>query len=89
MSEEQRTSAKPTGGSSSPLPPEPFGGEVRVRAGAPPRWLRWFNYALYLFAIVYMVVNRGDEGSVIVLAFVAVTSLWLVYIVATRRPPEP
>ncbi|MBI4498233.1 MAG: hypothetical protein HY689_10075 [Chloroflexi bacterium] len=78
-----------------PPPPaqanDAVGGEVRIGMGRAPGWVRWFNYAVYVACIAYLVVVFPPDGRGygIQLAFAAVVAAWLVYIFVGKRPPEP
>lgn len=68
----------------------PIGGEVRIGHGQPPAFLRWFNYAMYLAAIAYLVVFWLDAGyHPAVIVFAGLLSAWLAYIFIGRKPAEP
>jgi hypothetical protein len=83
-----------------PQPPAEFGGEVSIGGGPGPRWLRWWYYLVYVWAIAYLVgafvVDRVIDGDAsyysyygIVLIFAGVLTVWLVYIAWKKQPPEP
>ncbi len=69
---------------------DPIGGEVRIGRGAAPSFLRWFNYAMYVAAIAYLVVFWPDTGyHPVVIAFAGLLAAWLAYIFFGRKPAEP
>lgn len=76
-----------------PAPPPPsdaIGGEVRIGRGGAPPFFRWFNYAVFLAAIAYLVVYWPDTGHHwTALFFAALMAGWLVFIFVKKRPPEP
>jgi hypothetical protein len=88
-------------GAKQDAPPVPeFGGEVSIGGGPGPRWLRWWYYLVYVWAIAYLVgafvVDRLIDGDAsyysyygIVLVFAAALTAWLVYIAWKKKPPEP
>ena len=73
-------------------PPAPadseFGGEVRIGGGPGPRWLRWWFYILYVWAILYLFI-QDVERYWIVAAFGVLLIAWLTYIIWRKKPPEP
>ena len=89
----ERPAGPSHGQAAAPSPPEPeapFGGEVRLAQGAAPPLLRWFNYAMYLAAIAYLVVFWADTGyHPIVIVFAGLLSAWLVYVFVAKKPVEP
>lgn len=69
---------------------EPIGGEVRIGSGRAPAFVRWFNYGVYVAAIAYLIVFWPDTGHhPVIIVFAGLLTLWLVYIVITRKPAEP
>ena len=69
---------------------EPIGGEVRVGQGAPPAFMRWFNYGVWVAAILYLIVFWPDSSYHWTLPAFAVLMIgWLVYIFVGKRPSEP
>ncbi len=67
---------------------DPIGGEIHVRSGGTPRWLRWSIYFLYAWAIVYLVVHPPVEHREILLIFAGLITAWLLFFAFTKRPPE-
>ncbi|MBI4199868.1 MAG: hypothetical protein HY535_05305 [Chloroflexi bacterium] len=68
--------------------PEPIGGEIPVRGGGAPRWLRWVFILLHLWAAAYLVAFFRTEPRAILLVFAGLVLAWLLFFSATRRPPE-
>lgn len=77
--------------SMAPTPQEekPFGGEVEVRGGAPPRWMRWITYVLFAWAIIYLLVHPQVEDHFVVLIIAGVLIAWVVLFTVTKGPAEP
>ena len=73
-----------------PQPPEvePIGGEIRVRGGGSPQWIRWFIYLLHVWAVVYMVVHPQVEHREVILVFAGLITAWFLFFALTKRPPE-
>lgn len=67
---------------------EPVGGEVRIGRGGGPRWLRYWYYLVYVWAILYLLIEDVDQYW-IVAGFAGLLIVWLVYIVWKKKPPEP
>ncbi|MER3419392.1 MAG: hypothetical protein C4290_02200 [Chloroflexota bacterium] len=67
---------------------EPIGDEVRIGGGPAPRWLRYWFYLVYVWAILYLLLQDVEQYWIL-LAFGALLTAWLVYIVWKKRPPEP
>lgn len=63
------------------------GGEVQIGTGGAPAFLRWMNYGLFVWAILYLVILR-PENHPVVLFFAVLLSVWLVYIFVGRKPAE-
>ena len=76
----------------TPAPPadDAIGGELRIGAGRAPGWVRWFNYAMFVACILYLVAVFPPDGRGygIQLAGAAVVAAWLGYIFVGKRPPE-
>ena len=81
-----------SGSSPERQPPPPVddavGGEVRIGGGPGPRWLRWWFYLVYVWAILYLLV-QDVERYWIVATFGVLLIVWLGYIVWKKKPPEP
>ena len=73
-----------------PQPPEqePIGGEIRVRGGGSPRWMRWIVYLLYAWAVTYLVVHPSVEHREIILVSAGLITAWFLFFALTKRPPE-
>ena len=67
---------------------EPIGGEIRVRGGGSPSWLRWFINFLYVWAAIYLVVHPPVEHREIILVFAGLITAWFLFFALTKRPPE-
>ncbi|MBI2761451.1 MAG: hypothetical protein HYX51_08510 [Chloroflexi bacterium] len=64
------------------------GGEVRIGRGAGPRWLRYWYYLVYLWAILYLLIEDVDRYWIMA-TFGGLLIVWLGYIIWKKRPPEP
>ena len=63
---------------------------MRIGQGPAPGFLRWFNYAMFLAAIAYLVVFWPDTGyHPVVILCAGLLSAWLAYIVFGKKPAEP
>ena len=68
----------------------PFGGEIPTGGGPPARALRWIAYALFVWAIGYLLVHPPiPQGRAIVLVFAGLLGGWFAFIALTRRPVDP
>ena len=67
---------------------EPIGGEIHVRGGGSPRWMRWFIYFLHAWAVIYLVAHPPVEQREIILVFAGLITAWLLFFALTKRPPE-
>jgi hypothetical protein len=77
-------------GEAVPDDPDLIGGEVKVGGGPAPAWMRYFNWAIWVWAIAYLVTNLvGGFGLPILLFFAAAMASWLIYIIVRKKPPEP
>ena len=72
----------------APVQEEPIGGEIRVRGGGSPRWLRWLIYLFHVWAVGYLVVHPKIERHEIVLVFAGLIAAWFLFFALTKRPPE-
>ncbi len=79
-------------------PPEPeqpqeqddaIGGEIRVTGGGMPIILRRIAYALFVWAILYLVVHPRVERMEIVWATAGALTAWLLFFALTKRPADP
>jgi hypothetical protein len=70
-------------------PREEFGGEVRIGGGPAPRWLRYWYYLVYLWAILYLLIQPGLDRYWIAATFAVLLTVWLGYIWWKKKPPEP
>lgn len=69
--------------------PEPWGGEVHVRGGAAPSALRWVNYGLFVWAVVYLMVHpRLAEGQIFLWIAAGLLTVWAIIRFVTKKPPE-
>ena len=68
---------------------EPIGGEVRVRGGAAPRFMRWLAFVLFVWAIIYLVVHPVVEHRVILWVTAGLMTAWLLFFALAKRPPDP
>ncbi len=88
-----RAAGPPVSEEAAPAPARPddaIGGEVRIGRGAAPPLLRWFNYAVYLSAVAYLLIFWPATGyHPMVLVFAAALAGWLAFIFIKERPPEP
>ena len=67
-----------------------IGGEVRIGRGAAPPFMRWFAYAVYVAAALYLVVFWPDTGyHPTIIIFTALLVGWLAYIYLGKKPAEP
>ena len=80
--EETRAAADP------PREGELVGGEVRIGRGAGPRWLRYWYYLVYVWAILYLLIEDVPRYWILAL-FAALLTVWLGYIIWKKKPPEP
>ncbi|MBI3977842.1 MAG: hypothetical protein HY331_06625 [Chloroflexi bacterium] len=69
-------------------PADDYGDGIQVGRGRPPAWLRWYSYALWLVAVVYLLLHPIVENAVPVIT-AAIVGAWIVYTWLTRRPLEP
>ncbi len=67
---------------------EPIGGEIRVRGGGSPRWLRWLIYLFHVWAVAYLVLHPTIEHREIYLIFAGIIAVWFLFFALTKRPPE-
>lgn len=65
-----------------------IGGEVEAGTGRLPGFFRWLNAALYVLAIMYLILNRV-ESYAILLILAAALAAWTIYFVTQKKPPEP
>ncbi len=73
---------------------EPIGGEIRVRGGGAPRFLRWLAYILFVWAILYLVIQSlvihpPVEHRIILWVFTGLLTAWLLFFALTKRPVDP
>ena len=77
---------------SAPEPPEEddaIGGEIRVTGGGMPIILRRIAYALFVWAVLYLVVHPRVEHMEIVWATAGALTAWLLFFALTKRPADP
>ncbi len=67
---------------------EPIGDEVRIGGGPAPRWLRYWFYLIYLWAILYLLIQDVEQYWILA-GFGVLLTAWLVYIAWKKKPPEP
>lgn len=73
-----------------PDDPDYIGGEVKVEGGPAPGWMKYVNWAIWAWAIIYLLANLVPGfGLPILLFFAAAMIGWLVYIIRYKKPPEP
>lgn len=68
---------------------ESIGGEVRVRGGSAPRFMRWLAYILFVWAILYLVIHPRVEHQIIVWVWAGLLTAWLLFFALTKRPVDP
>ena len=69
--------------------PEPrIGGEVEAGSGRLPGFYRWLNIALYVLAIMYLILNRVESYAILFVLAAALTA-WTIYFATQKKPPEP
>ena len=79
----------------TPSAPEPqaqddaIGGEIRVAGGGMPIILRRIAYALFVWAVLYLVVHPRVEHMEIVWATAGALTAWLLFFALTKRPADP
>ena len=66
-----------------------IGGEIRVTGGGVPIVLRRIAYALFVWAVLYLVVHPRVENMEIVWATAGALTAWLLFFALTRRPADP
>ncbi|MFN8556169.1 MAG: hypothetical protein U0531_02050 [Dehalococcoidia bacterium] len=71
-----------------PTKGDPVGGEVGIGGGPAPRWLRPWFYIVYVWAILYLLIQNVAQYWLVAL-FAALLLVWLGYIAWKKRPPEP
>jgi hypothetical protein len=80
--------AHPAPGTRHPALPDEVGGEVRIGRGGGPRWLRFWYYLVYVWAILYLLIEDVDRYWMVA-AFGGLLIVWLGYIAWKKKPPEP
>ncbi|MBI2856237.1 MAG: hypothetical protein HYX93_05255 [Chloroflexi bacterium] len=68
---------------------EPIGGEVHVRGGAAPRFMRWLTYVLFVWAILYLGVHPVVEHRLILWIAAGLMTAWLLFFALAKHPPDP
>ena len=66
-----------------------IGGEIRVAGGGMPIILRRIAYALFVWAVVYLVVHPRVEDMEIAWVTAGLLTAWLLFFALTKRPADP
>ncbi len=66
-----------------------IGGEVRVTGGGMPIILRWVAYALFVWAVLYIVVHPRVEHMEVIWVTAGLLTAWLLFFALTKRPADP
>ena len=73
----------------TPAQDDAIGGEIRSAGGGMPPILRKVAYALFVWAILYLVVHPRVERMEIVWVTAGLLTAWLLFFALTRRPADP
>ena len=66
-----------------------IGGEILVTGGGMPIILRRVAYALFVWAVVYLVVHPRVEHMEIAWVTAGLLTAWLLFFALTKRPADP
>ena len=90
---EQNEETPEVSAASEPQQPEEqddaIGGEIRVTGGGMPIILRRIAYALFVWAVVYLVVHPRVEHMEIAWVTAGLLTAWLLFFALTKRPADP